>query len=857
MGQRIHARRATTTVSAVLLAMACVATHTPALRAQEEPTQVPEPTPTPAPTPIPAAEIPGSAEQAESKFRELIQDAAPVEEITKIEEGFATAEQTIEKLSAETEALLAEDLTSAQLYDVGNRWLRRQSNLDGWLATLRARATALEENLASIRMETELWRLTGESAHELDLPPAMRDTVASTLEAAEKARAVTAERRDEVLTLQTKVSDLKTRIADELVPIRQGIEEQRKSIFMPEQQPIWRAEAAPPGDRTLATTFRNTLQRHGQSIALYGQEEAAQLAWHGLVFLSILIVLILLHRRAAEQSDTDESLEAAARLLARPIAAAVLLSTLVQKWFHPRAPAEWTRLLSVVLLLALLRLLPRLIPRRLRPGLILVVVAILLWNIIVLLPDSVALYRWLLAVESALTLGSLLWAARKLDPEGTPAASGWNRVIVRACRIGATLMAIALVGNVIGSVNLAELLTRGTLIGVYTALLVWAGAVIVRGAESVLLRTPAAQKLNMVRSYPERIRAVTGKVIRFIAITTWLYFTLAAFDLLGWTSANLSGLFKAQISIGQFSFSPFTVIPVLIAVWLTFKISKLIRFFLETDVFSRVTMPRGLPATISTIANYIVLTIGFFIVAAMLGLDLTKLTIVAGALSVGIGFGLQNIVNNFVSGLILLFERPIKEGDKIEVETVSGVVQKIGIRASIVKTWQGAEVVVPNADLISGKLVNWTLSDMRRRIEIPVGVAYGTDPGTVMQVLLDVAGRHPDVLEDPAPGVPFMNFGDSSLDFELRCWTVEDFVRVGTELRVEITRTLAAHGIEIPFPQRDLHLHSTESAPPPGLATHAREDTTGPPDARQPVPPSEEGQAGPDVNLGADGDSDR
>jgi small-conductance mechanosensitive channel len=207
--------------------------------------------------------------------------------------------------------------------------------------------------------------------------------------------------------------------------------------------------------------------------------------------------------------------------------------------------------------------------------------------------------------------------------------------------------------------------------------------------------------------------------------------------------------------------------------------------------------------------------------------------------------------------LILLFERPIKEGDKIEVETVSGVVQKIGIRASIVKTWQGAEVVVPNADLISGKLVNWTLSDMRRRIEIPVGVAYGTDPGTVMQVLLDVAGRHPDVLEDPAPGVPFMNFGDSSLDFELRCWTVEDFVRVGTELRVEITRTLAAHGIEIPFPQRDLHLHSTESAPPPGLATHAREDTTGPPDARQPVPPSEEGQAGPDVNLGADGDSDR
>jgi small-conductance mechanosensitive channel len=846
--------RPATAVVVLILAALCIAPLARVAWGQEEPTQVPEPTPTPAPTPIPAADIPGSAAQAESKFRELIQDAAPVKEITEIEEGFAAAVQAIEKLSDETEALLAEDLTSAQLYDVGNRWLRRQSTLDGWLATLRARATALEENLTSIRMETELWRLTGESARELDLPPAMRDTVASTLEAAEDASAVTAKRRDEVLTLQARVSDLKTRIADELVPIRQGIEEQRRSIFMPEQPPIWRAEAAPPGDRTLATTFRTTLQRHGQSIALYGREEAAQLAWHGLVFLSILIALIVLHRRAAEQSDTDESLEAAAQLLARPIAAAVLLSTLVQKWFHPRAPVEWTRLLSVVLLLALLRLLPRLIPRRLRPGLILLVVAILLWDFIALLPDSVALYRWLLALESALTLGSLLWAARKLDPEGTPDASGWNRVVVRVCRVGAILMTIALVGNVIGSVNLAELLTRGTLIGVYTALLIWAGAVIVRGAEAVLLRTPTAQKLNMVRSYPERIRAVTGKVIRFIAITTWLFFTLGAFDLLEWTTAKLSGLFEAQISIGQFSFSPFTVIPVLIAVWLTFKISKLIRFFLETDVFSRVTLPRGVPGTISTIANYIVLTIGFFIVAAMLGLDLTKLTIVAGALSVGIGFGLQNIVNNFVSGLILLFERPIKEGDKIEVETVSGVVQKIGMRASIVKTWQGAEVVVPNADLISGKLVNWTLTDMRRRIEIPVGVAYGTDPGTVMQVLLDVACGHPDVLDDPAPGVPFMNFGDSSLDFELRCWTVEDFVRVGTELRVEITRALAAQGIEIPFPQRDLHLRSTVAG---SETQHGQDASPTPAEPPPSVPPSEEGKAGPDVDLGDDADGDR
>jgi len=840
-------------VAVLILAASCLAPLARMARAQEDvPTQPPAATPTPAPTPIPAADIPDRAEQATSLLRELSQYAAPSEEIAAIEEGFAGAQQGIEELAVETEELLAEKLTSAELYEIGNRWLRRQSVLDGWLMTLRDRATALDTNLEKIQQESELWELTRQSADELDLPRAMRDTVASTLEQVADARTVTGQRRDEVLTLQAQVSDLKARIADELAPVRQGIEEQRKSVLMPEQPPIWKAQAQPPGDRTLRDTVRATLQRHVRSIASYSREEASRLARHGLSFLFMAIALVLLHRRAAKWSGEDDSLEAAARLLARPVAAAILLTTLVEKWFHPRAPAEWSRLLSVVLLFALLRLLPRLIPRRLRPALILLVVAVLLWHAIVLLPDSVSLYRRLLAVESALTLCSLLWVARQLDRRGAPATSAWDRAVVRICRVGVILMVIALVGNTIGSVNLAEALTRGALISVFTALLVWAGAVIVRGAEAVLLHSPAAQKLNMVRSYPERIRAVTGKVIRFVAITTWLYYTLAAFDLLEWFVTTLSKLFTTQISIGEFSFSPFTIIPVLIAVWLTFKISRLARFFLETDVFSRVTLPRGVPGTISKISTYVILLIGFFVVAAMLGVDLTKLTIVAGALSVGIGFGLQNIVNNFVSGLILLFERPIKEGDKIQVDTISGVVQKIGMRASIVKTWQGAEVIVPNADLISGKLVNWTLTDMRRRIEIPIGVAYGTDPDTVMRLLLDVAARHPDVIEDPAPGVPFMNFGDSSLDFELRCWTVEDFVRVGTELRVEITRALAEQGIEIPFPQRDVHLRSTEPSKP---STSALDEPAS--ETRQPVPPSEEGMAGPDVDLGDHGSDDR
>ncbi len=853
MGQRNLGQLLHTAAFLLVFATACIAPQIPAAWAQEVPTQVPEPTPTPAPTPIPAADIPGGAEQAVATFREITEAAARTEEVKTIEDGIDEERAKLEQLAAETHALLEQNLTRSELEDIEKRWRRREAVLDGWLTALRDRATALEKDLASIRTEAALWQLTGESADELDLPPALRATIRATLQTASEAESVVGKRRDQVLTLQTRVSVLKAFIADELIPVRQGIESQQRGLLIPEQPPIWRAEIRPPGDTTLTATLRGTLRAAVRSVVTYVQEETAQLFWHGVLFVFLLVSLIVLHRRADKLAAEDESLAATARLLGRPVAAAVLLATLVEEWFHPAAPAAWRSVLSVTLLLALMRLLPRLTRRELRPVLIVLTLMVILRHINTFLPDTVLLYRVLLALESAVTLASLLWVAHRLDPGGAhPSPTGWPRTVARVCRVGALLMAIALVGNLFGTVDLAELLSRGTLNGIFTALLLWAGAVIVRGAEAVILRSPVAQKLNMVRSYPERIRAVTGKVIRFVAIALWLYYTLDAFGLLQPLTNALSKLFTAKISIGAISFSPFTIIPVLIAVWLTFKIAQLSRFFLETDVYSRVTLPRGVPGTISKITNYIILTIGFFVVAAMLGIDLTKLTIVAGALSVGIGFGLQNIVNNFVSGLILLFERPIKEGDKIEVDTVSGVVEKIGMRASIVKTWQGAEVIVPNADLISGKLVNWTLYDMRRRIDIPIGVAYGTDPETVMRLLLDVAARHPDVLEDPAPGVPFMNFGDSSLDFELRCWTVEDFVRVGTELRVEITRALAEQGIEIPFPQRDLHLRSTEPSKP---STSALDEPTS--ETRQPVPPSEEGMAGPDVDLGDHGGDDR
>jgi small-conductance mechanosensitive channel len=271
-------------------------------------------------------------------------------------------------------------------------------------------------------------------------------------------------------------------------------------------------------------------------------------------------------------------------------------------------------------------------------------------------------------------------------------------------------------------------------------------------------------------------------------------------------------VFSTPLELGNLRVSLGSLVIFGFAIWGSFQVSKAVRFIFQEDVFPRMKLPRGVPYAASNAMHYAILMLGFFVAIMAAGVDLSSFAIIGGALGVGVGFGLQNVVNNFVSGLILLFERPVQVGDRVEVGTVIGVIQRIGIRSSTLRTFDGAEVIVPNSNLISDQVTNWTLSDRRRRIVVPIGVAYGTDPQLVLDLLLDLASKHPDVIGDPEPQAFFMAHGESSLDFELRAWTdrFEDWVRIKSDLSVAINRALAEADIEIPFPQRDLHIRSSD-----------------------------------------------
>lgn len=263
--------------------------------------------------------------------------------------------------------------------------------------------------------------------------------------------------------------------------------------------------------------------------------------------------------------------------------------------------------------------------------------------------------------------------------------------------------------------------------------------------------------------------------------------------------------------LGTLSVTPLFLIKAVVFLVCLIVASRVGRNFLSTRILARTSIEPGLQYALQAGAGYAIFVFGLIVGLQSVGLNLSSLAFFTGIIGVGVGFGTQNIMNNFVSGLILLVERPIKVGDRIEVGDLNGDIVRIAARSTWVKTNDNVIIIVPNADFISNRVTNWTANDQRVRIRVPVGVGYDSDPAKVRDLLLEVARIREDVLQEPGPDVIFVGFGDSSLDFELRVWTTERLRTpqiLKSELYFDIFRVMTEQKIELPFPQRDLHIRS-------------------------------------------------
>lgn len=402
----------------------------------------------------------------------------------------------------------------------------------------------------------------------------------------------------------------------------------------------------------------------------------------------------------------------------------------------------------------------------------------------------------------------------------------WKK-LNKLAKITYVLLIIATIANILGFVKMADLATLLVIQMIVVSFIFYGILVTSNGLVSLIFAVSWSPQQSKSIEFRNSIENATLDIVNLFAALLWIKAILSTVGIYESIKGTLTSIFIANVEIGSISISLQEIFSALIVLILTITISRFIGIIISEGGLGRFNLKRGVPSAISLVVRYSLIGMGFMLAFSVLGLDLGKFSLMAGALGIGIGFGLQNIVSNFISGLILVFERPMQEGDVVEVNSLLGVVKNIGVRSSNIRTFSGSEVVVPNEALISKELINWTLSDPNKRLEVLVGVEYGSDPRFIIELLQEAAQMQPDVQKDPAPIAFFIAFGDSSLNFKLLFWVDYSVALIAkSEVMLNISDILRKNEINIPFPIRTLMMgKGNEKQEVTGeLLKHSRKD---------------------------------
>lgn len=410
-------------------------------------------------------------------------------------------------------------------------------------------------------------------------------------------------------------------------------------------------------------------------------------------------------------------------------------------------------------------------------------------------------------------------AAESADTAGRPRHGAWRVVGLIALAVVLAIPVSALLGYAVLSQFLAaRLILTGALVALVFLLHGLAQEIVQLSLDA---HTAVGRRMGRIFALQDRARRailfwtviVIDLCLGVLALVTLLpLWGVNWNDVSTWAYRALFGF-----RIGKTTISVTDLVLAIVVFFAILAGTRLLQRFLEEKILPQTRLDIGFRYSVKSAIGYIGLIIGAGIAISTLGFDFSNLALIAGALSVGIGFGLQNVVNNFVSGLILLVERPVKVGDWVVIGGYEGHVKRINVRATEIETFDRSSVILPNSELISAAVVNWTHKNRMARVKVQVGVAYGSDTELVHDTLLECAQTHPLVAKHPPPSVLFINFGDSSLDFELRAFILDAdyFLRVSSELRFAIDKAFRERGIEIPFPQTDLHIKDFPRKEPP------------------------------------------
>ena len=785
--------------------------------AAEEKTPVPATAPPP-PAAIPVTEVATRAAEVLNLLPTLTAQMTPSSQLRAIVSQLPEMSENIEKGLAGIGQFLRGQPSLAMIAAQEQTWRARQLQTAAWLTLLTQRATQLQATLDQLAGLQATWRRTGDTAQAANAPEAIFHQIQAVLTAIQSTETPFQAQRAIVLDLQSRVAQEVARCGTALGFFAEAERMAMGGFLTRDSPPIWSAEQWRQARATFSARIVDVSVARREILVQYIQDSSKGFPLHVAAIVILMMLMCAARRRVRRWTAAGERVSPAMEVFDRPYAAALMLPLLYVSAPTSGVPSTVRQGFMVLGLVPVLRLTWSAVDRRVVPGLSIVALLFTLDTVRQSYAGTPGFEQAILALEMIAGIMSLAYALAHGElrrPAGTAPPERLQALQKGAILILA-IFCVALLADIFGFLRLARLLASGVIAGGALALMLYAGFRVLNGLTALALHVWPMRLLQSVRRHQDLLNRRISLVLRCGVIGAWAVRMLDYVGLFQPTISFGTAILEARLQRGSMSLSLGDVLDFVLTVWVAYLLSAFIRFILQEDVYPRINLQRGITYAVSSLLNYIIVAVGFVLGLGALGIDLGKLTILAGAFGVGIGFGLQSVVNNFVSGLILLFERPIHVGDAVEVGAVSGEVRRIGIRASTVRTWQGAEIIVPNAQLVTEQLTNWTLSDRLRRIDLPVGVNYGAPPRKVMEMLETVARAHPGVLQNPAPQAYFTGFGDSSINFELRAWT-GDFGRwyqIRSELAVAVYDAGYAAGMSFPFPQREVRLLRDAPADP-------------------------------------------
>jgi len=683
-------------------------------------------------------------------------------------------------------------------------WSNYSMRLETWKGVVSSRVSVLNEEIASLDKHINIWDITEKDLTAKGSSEAIQEGISQILDSLGLVKSVLRDRENFNISLLNSIADKALVVENAKNAIKQYQLDIQAAYFFRDENFIWQKSDPEDHPKNVVAHVSSLFNENTRAINVFINNNLSSFYFHIIFTVFLFISFFYIRRRVVKSniiSEDEEIIETKAIIL-RPWAVALFISILSGMLIYSNRPIIFSEAIFLFLLIPLFFLLIKIIPKNLMFFVKIMIALFIIDEIQIFLDPSSFLRRLILLLESGLVIWFFyeLWKLKKKYPEIFDSRI-W-RIIVNGTPLIIFIISVSVLGNIFGYVKLSNFLTNSI---VASALITTTYYLLLK-----ILRSLLIYGLRLYHKdfwYNENRIGIQKKVERILNLLVsiaWGITILRIFNvyrlLIDWLNQLMEIEWKFGVD-GATTISLGGITSFFVIVIITYFLATWTKKLFSSEFVLRSKIPRGVPAAISMLARYIIVTFGVYIALAAAGVDLGQFGLIAGALGVGIGFGLQNVVYNFISGLIISFERPIHVGDVIEVGSLMGEVTEIGVRSSKVMTYDGSEVIVPNGNIISHEVINWTLSNQRRRLKILIRTDYNADPQRVLKIIREEAEKYRNTMKEPQVMALFDGYGDSSLDFTLYFWVNFNVSFTSkSEVALNIYETLKAEGIGVPIP---------------------------------------------------------